>query len=155
MTGKTKARLAHLGIELPLANPPVANFVPVKKVGNLLFISGQVPKKEGRDHYVGKLGAQLEIEEGKMAARLCALNVLAQLDLYLEGELDRVVQCVRLGGYVNAIPDFGSHPQVIDGASELLVEIFGDAGKHSRTAIGVGSLPRNVSVELDAIFEIC
>jgi enamine deaminase RidA (YjgF/YER057c/UK114 family) len=154
MPGKIEARLQQLNLSLPAAVTPLANYAPALLSKNFLFISGQVPKKDGKDHFIGKLGQELNIEEGQQAARLCAINILAQAKLALNGDLDRIVRCVRLGGFVNATADFGDHPQVINGASDLIVEVFGDAGKHARAAIGVNSLPRGVAVEVDAIFEI-
>jgi enamine deaminase RidA (YjgF/YER057c/UK114 family) len=154
MPGKIDARLAQLGIALPPAVPPAANYVPWVRSGNLLFIAGQVPVMDGKDRFAGKLGAGVSIEEGQQAARLCAINVLSQVKGALEGNLDRVVRCVRLTGYVNCTPDFGDQPRVINGASDLMVEVFGEAGRHARAAVGNASLPRNVAVEVDAIFEV-
>lgn len=149
-----EARLKELNIELPTPTVPAANYLPHKKVGPFVYIAGQVPTANGKDQYVGKLGGNVTLEQGQAAARLCALNIVAQLKNALNGNLDRVIGCVRLGGFVNATPDFGDHPKVINGASDLMVEIFGDAGRHSRTAVGCVSLPRNVAVEVDAIFEV-
>ena len=154
MAGKIDARLKLLGIELPAAATPVANYVPWVRSGNLLFIAGQIPVRDGKDAFSGKLGGGVTVEQGRQAARLCAINVLAQVKAALDGDLNRVVRCVRLTGYVNAVPEFGEHPQVVNGASDLMVEVFGDAGRHSRAALGAGSLPRNVSVEVDAVFEV-
>jgi enamine deaminase RidA (YjgF/YER057c/UK114 family) len=154
MPGKIDARLAQLGIALPPAVPPAANYVAWVRSGNLLFIAGQVPVLDGEDRFTGKLGAGVSIEEGQQAARLCAINVLSQVKGALEGNLDRVVRCVRLTGYVNCTPDFGDQPRVINGASDLMVEVFGEAGRHARAAVGNASLPRNVAVEVDAIFEV-
>jgi enamine deaminase RidA (YjgF/YER057c/UK114 family) len=143
-----------MGVSLPAAVAPGANYVPTVRSGNLLFIAGQVPVRDGKLEFVGKLGAGLSVEQGRQAARLCAINILAQVAAALDGDLDRVVRCVRLGGFVNAVPEFTEQPQVINGASDFIVEVFGDSGKHARTAIGAGSLPRGVAVEVDAIFEI-
>lgn len=148
------ARLQQLGIQLPQAVAPAANYVPARKSGSLIFIAGQVPTADGKDQYVGQVGHEVSIEEAQKAARLCAINILAQLRAALGGSLDNVVGCVRLGGFVNAAPGFGEHPKVINGASDLMVEVFGDAGRHARAAVGCSSLPRNVAVEVDAIFEI-
>jgi len=148
------ARLAQLGIELPKAVAPAANYVPARKSGSLIYIAGQVPTADGKDQYVGKVGKDLSIEEAQKASRLCAINILAQLRTALGGSLDGVAGCVRLGGFVNATPEFGDHPRVINGASDLMVEVFGDAGRHARAAVGCNSLPRNVAVEVDAIFEL-
>ena len=153
-THAPEARLAQLGIELPKAVAPAANYVPARRSGSLIYIAGQVPSADGKDQYVGKVGKDLSIEEAQKAARLCAINILAQLRAALDGSLDRVAGCVRLGGFVNAVPEFGDHPKVINGASDLMVEVFGEAGRHARAAVGCNSLPRNVAVEVDAIFEI-
>lgn len=154
MSSKIEERLKELNLLLPTAVAPSANYVPAVQSKNLLFISGQVPKMDGKDQFVGKLGQELRIEEGQQAARLCAINILAQAKLALNGDLGRIARCVRLGGFVNATPDFGDHPQVINGASDLIVEVFGEAGRHARTAVGVCSLPRGVAVEVEAVFEI-
>lgn len=154
MTGNIASRLREMGVSLPAAVAPGANYVPTVRSGNLLFIAGQVPVRDGKLEFVGKLGAGLSVEQGRQAARLCAINILAQVAAALDGDLDRVVRCVRLGGFVNAVPEFTEQPQVINGASDFIVEVFGDSGKHARTAIGAGSLPRGVAVEVDAIFEI-
>jgi enamine deaminase RidA (YjgF/YER057c/UK114 family) len=148
------ARLEQLGIELPNPAAPAANYVPARKSGSMIYIAGQVPSAGGKDQYVGKVGRDVSIEDAQKAARLCAINILAQLRTALGGSLDRVVGCIRLGGFVNATPEFGDHPKVINGASDLMVEVFGDAGRHARAAVGCNSLPRNVAVEVDAIFEI-
>ena len=153
-TQGTEARLAQLGIELPKAVAPAANYVPARKSGSLIYIAGQVPTAGGKDQYVGKVGQDVSIEDAQKAARLCAINILAQLRAALGGSLDGVAGCVRLGGFVNATPEFGDHPKVINGASDLMVEVFGDAGRHARAAVGCNSLPRNVAVEVDAIFEL-
>ena len=154
MTGNIAARLKQMGVSLPAAVAPGANYVPAVRTGNLLFIAGQVPVKDGKLEFVGKLGEGISLAQGQQAARLCALNILAQVAGALDGDLDRVVRCVRLGGFVNAVPGFIEQPQVINGASDFIVEVFGEAGKHARAAVGVGSLPRGVAVEVDAIFEI-
>ena len=154
MSASHDARLAELGITLPQAVAPAANYVPARRSGSLVYIAGQVPTADGRDQFVGKLGQDVSIEDGQKAARLCAINILAQLRNALGGSLDGVVGCVRLGGFVNATPDFGDHPKVINGASDLMVQVFGDAGKHARSAIGVASLPFGCAVEVEAIFEI-
>lgn len=148
------ARLAELGIDIPTAVVPSANYVPARRSGSMVYIAGQVPTANGKDQYVGKVGRDLSLEEAQKAARLCAINILAQLKAALGGSLDGVVGCVRLGGFVNATPEFGDHPKVINGASDLMVQVFGDAGRHARAAVGCVSLPRNVAVEVDAIFEV-
>ncbi|HTJ04190.1 MAG TPA: RidA family protein [Caldimonas sp.] len=149
-----EARLAELGIDLPRAVPPAANYVPARRSGNVVYIAGQVPTADGKDQFVGKLGRDVSIEDGQKAARLCAINILAQLRTAMGGSLDDVVGCLRLGGFVNAVPEFGDHPKVINGASDLMVAVFGEAGRHARAAVGCASLPRNVAVEVDAIFEV-
>lgn len=148
------ARLSELGILLPSIASPSGNYVPYRVVGNLLYLSGQIPRIDGIEHFVGVVGRDISTEDGYQAARLCALNLVARVHAALEGDLDRVVGCVQLRGFVNAVPEFDRHPAVIDGASDLLVEIFGDKGRHVRTALGAGSLPRGSSVEVDAVFEI-
>lgn len=147
-------KLKELGIELPRPSNPSANYVPVRRIGNLMLISGQVPSQDGKDLYVGKLGADVSLEDGQKAARICAINLLAHLNSVLDGDLGRVRSVVRLGGFVNATADFGDHPKVINGASDLMVEVFGDAGRHVRVAVGAPSLPRNVAVEVEGIFEV-
>lgn len=154
MSGKIEKRLAELGIELPATSAPLANYVPSRRLGQALYISGQVPAVGGKDQYTGKLGAEYGIEEGQAAARLCAINILAHLRDAVDGDLDAIVGVVRIGGFMNAVPEFTDHPKVLNGASDLMVEVFGDAGRHARAAVGVYSLPRNVPVEVDAIFEI-
>ncbi|MBV8537008.1 MAG: RidA family protein [Alphaproteobacteria bacterium] len=154
MAGKIDARLKELGITLPEAPMPVANYVPSVRSGNLLFVSGQVPMEGGKPQFIGKVGREFKIEEGQKAARLCALNVIAQVRAALGGDLDRVKRCVRVGGFVNCTPEFGDQPQVINGASDLFVQVFGDAGKHARAAVGVSALPRGVAAEVEAVFEV-
>lgn len=153
MQDKVEARLATLGIALPDAPNPVANYVPTALVGNLLFISGQVSKAGDGTLVKGQLGGTMSVEEGQQAARLCALNILAQARAAL-GSLDRIAQLVRLTGFVSATPDFTQHPQVINGASDLMVEVLGDAGRHTRVAVGVASLPLGCAVEIDAIVRV-
>ena len=154
MTGKIDSRLAELGIELPTPPAPVASYVPYVVAGNLVYISGQVTMAEGGLKYVGVVGKGLSLEDGKAAARLCAINVLAQLKAATGGNLDRVRRGVRLGVYVTAAAEYTQHPEVANGASDLIQEVFGEAGRHSRAAVGAGSLPRNVAVEVEAVFEI-
>ncbi|HWA68880.1 MAG TPA: RidA family protein [Rhizomicrobium sp.] len=149
-----ESRLKELGITLPTPPAPVASYVPFTISGNIVFISGQVPIADGAVKYVVKLGAEAGLETGQAAAQLCAINVLAQLKAACGGDLDRVTRCLKLGVFVNATPDFTQHPEVGNGASDLIAAVFGDAGKHARAAVGVVSLPRGVAVEVDAIFEI-
>ena len=132
----------------------MANYVPYVVTGKLVFISGQIPLRDGKIISVGTLGRDLDVAAGQAAARLCALNVLAQLKAACGGELDRVERCVRLSGFVNSAPDFGQQPQVLNGASDLMVEVFGEAGRHARIAVGAGTLPGGASVEVEAVFEI-
>ncbi len=154
MTGAIDSRLAELGIELPEAAAAVANYVPWAISGNQVFVSGQVTLLGGELKYIGKLGAEFDADEGAQAARLCALNIIAQVKQACGGDLDRVVRCVKLGAFVNSTPDFGDQPKVVNGASDLMVEVFGDKGIHARFAVGAVILPFNVAVEIDAIFEI-
>lgn len=152
MPGKFEARLAELKLELPEAAAPMANYVPAAQFGGLIFIAGQICQWNGERRFVGKLGREFDVTQGKEAARLCGLNILAQLRHALGGDLDRVARCVRLGGFVNAVPEFADHPLVVNGCSDLMVELFGEGGKHARAAVGVGSLPGGVAVEVEAIF---
>ena len=154
MSGTIDARLRQLGIELPEPAAPVANYVPFAVSGNLVFIAGQICQWNGERRFVGKLGAGIDIAGGKEAARLCALNILAQLRAACGGDLDRVRRIVRVGGFVNCTAEFTDMPQVVNGASDLMVEVFGDAGRHARAAVGVSSLPLGVAVEVEATAEI-
>jgi enamine deaminase RidA (YjgF/YER057c/UK114 family) len=154
MAGRIETHLKGLKIELPNAASPLANYVPAVRAGNLLFVSGQVCQWNGERRYVGKLGAEISLEDGKAAARLCGLNLLAQAKRALDGDLDRIRRVVRVGGFVNAVADFTEQPQVVNGASDLMVEVFGEAGRHARAAVGVGSLPGGVAVEVEAVFEV-
>jgi len=153
MTGKIESRLKELKIELPEVRKPVANFVACVQTGNLVFVSGQVTFWNGDYLYKGKLGKEISIEDGQKAARVCALNVLAQARAFL-GDLDRVKRIVMVQGFVNASPEFTDHPQVVNGASDVFVDVFGEAGKHARFAVGMGSLPFNVAVEVAAVLEV-
>jgi len=148
------ARLEELGIRLPAPPAPVASYVPFVRTGSLLFVSGQVTLvPEGLKH-VGVVGGDLSLEEGKSAARLCAINAIAQLKSACDGNLDRVKRIVKLTVFVNAAPGFTQHPEVANGASDLFVEVFGDSGKHARSAVGAGSLPRNVATEVEVTAEV-
>ena len=153
MAGKIDAHLAYLGITLPTATAPVANYVPYVIAGNLVHISGQITMENGELKFVGKLGKDYQVEDGQKAARLCALNLVAQLKSAI-GDLDKVTRVVKLNAFVNSDPAFTDQPKVVNGASDTMVEIFGDAGKHARSAVGVASLPLGVAVEIDGIFEI-
>ena len=154
MAGDIEARLAALDITLPDAPAPAANYVPYVRTGNQVFVSGQVPWVGGKRKFVGKVGAEFSVEEGQAAARVCALNLIAQVKAACDGDLDRVVRCVKLGGFVNCPGDFHDHPKVINGASDLMVDVFGDGGRHARFAVGASALPFNVAVEIDAVFEV-
>ena len=147
-------RLNKLGIILPEPVQPVANYVGYVQVGNLVYISGQVPILDGKVQFIGKVGADFNIEEGMKSSRLCGLNVLSQLKAACNGNLDKVKKCVQLSGFVHATSDFKDHPKVINGCSDLMVEVFDDAGQHSRAAVGVSSLPLGVATEVSAIFEL-
>jgi len=153
MTGNIESRLAGLGIELPGAAAPAANYVPYVLSGNTLWVAGQVPFWNGELKHVGKVGDTVSLEEAISAARVCGLNIIAQAKAAL-GNLDRVARILKVGGFVNSTPDFAQHPEVINGASDLFVDVFGDAGKHARFAVGAGSLPRGVAVEVDAVIEV-
>ncbi|MGD9741617.1 MAG: RidA family protein [Dongiaceae bacterium] len=154
MTSRIDTLLADKKIELPKAAAPVANYVPAVIVGNLVFTAGQVTVWNGEFKFVGKLGKEFGVEQGQQAARLCGLNVLAQVKAALGGDLDRVKRVVKLGVFVNSTAEFTDQPKVANGVSDLMVEVFGDAGKHARTAVGVNVLPLNLAVEVDAVFEI-
>jgi len=154
MTKTINERLKDMGLDIPTVSAPTANYVPTRQFGSMMFVSGQIPKVDGQAKYIGKVGDTISQEEAGEAARLCALNMVAQLKAALGGNLDRVAACLRVRGFVNAVPDFKAHAAVMNGASDLLVEIFGDRGRHTRTAIGVGSLPQGVAVEVDADFAI-
>ena len=153
-TGKAEARLAALGYVLPTPSKPVAAYVMSVRVGNLIHTAGHLPQPAVGPLIVGKVGQELTVEEGAVAARAVGLNILATLKDALGGDLDRVVQCLKVTVFVNATPDYDKQPEVANGASDLFAAVFGDAGKHARAAVGVGSLPRGVAVEVDAIFEI-
>lgn len=146
--------LKSLNIELPQPVVPVANYVPYVVVENTVFLSGQLPMKDGKPQYLGKAGKEFSVEEARAAAKLCAINLLSQLRAACGGNLDRVKQCVRLGIFVNSADDFTDQPKIANGASDLMVEVFGAAGKHARAAVGVNTLPLGVCVEVDGIFII-
>lgn len=154
MSGRIEERLRELQIELPQPSKPGANYVQFVRSGNLLFLTGQLSQWNGERRFIGKLGREHGIEDGQQAARLCALNLLAHLRTALDGDLDRVVRCIRVAGYVNSVPDFVGQSQVINGASDLFVAIFGEAGRHTRMAVGVSALPYDVAVEVEAVFEV-
>jgi enamine deaminase RidA (YjgF/YER057c/UK114 family) len=148
------AMLKELCVELPQATAPIANYVPFTVSGSLVVVSGQVSVRNGKAEFVGKLGREISVAEGQLAARLCALNIIAHLKTACGGDLDRVKRVLRLGGFVNCTPEFTEMPQVVNGASDLMVAVFGDAGKHARAAVGVSSLPLGVAVEVEAMFEL-
>ncbi len=153
MTGTVAARLAELGISLPDAPAPAANYVPFVRVGNLVFVSGQV--SQGPDGLIkGRLGADLDVVQGAAAARRCGISLLAQVRKACDGDLDRIVRAVKLTGFVNSTADFTDQPKVINGCSDFLVEVLGEAGRHSRSAVSAPALPLGVAVEIEGIFEI-
>jgi len=154
MSSEVERRLAAAGIELPNPNAPVANYVPTTRSGNLIFVSGQIPLKAPGQPYVGRLGADVGVEEGARLAALCASTIIAHLKRELDGDLDRVTRVLKVGIFVNSTADFTQQPQVGNGASDLFVLAFGDAGRHARAAVGVTSLPLGVPVEIDAIVEV-
>ena len=153
MAGSIEQRLAELGIELPPPAAAAANYVPVRRSGDLLVVSGQLPIEAGAVRYKGKLGGGVSLEDGQAAARLCAINILAQVKAAC-GDLEHVAACLRLGGFVACTPEFTDHPKVVNGASDLMVGVLGEAGKHARAAVGVPSLPFDAAVEVEAMFEL-
>ena len=154
MAGVIDQRLAELGIELPRAAAPAANYVPFVVSGKHVFVAGQIPVESGNIMYRGRLGDGMTVDDGYQAARLCALNIIAQVREACGGNLDRVVRCVKLGGFVNSTPDFTDQPKVLNGASDLMIEVFDEKGRHARFAVGATALPLGVAVEVDAVFEI-
>lgn len=154
MKAEIEARLQKLGITLPAAAAPAANYVPFVQTGDLLYISGQLPIENGKLAQTGQLGAGVTTTEGQKAAELCAVNILAQASAALGGDLSRIVRIARINCMVSSTPDFYEQHLVANGASNLLAEVLGDAGKHSRAAVGMASLPLNASVEIDAIMEV-
>lgn len=153
MAGTIEARLKALDLVLPEPKPAIATYVPFVHANGQLLISGQLPMKDGSIAVAGHLGRDIALEAGQEAAKLCALSILAQAKTAL-GDLDRITQLLRLNGFVSATPDFADHPKVLNGASDLLVEILGDKGRHTRIAVGCSSLPLNAAVEIDAVFAI-
>ena len=151
---KIEDKLKELDIQLPEPSPPAANYVPYVISGNTLYVSGQIPVKNGGLPYTGKIGDTRSMDDGIEAAKLCGLNIISQVKHACDGNLDRVVRCVKLGGFVSCTPDFTDQPKVINGASDLMMAVFGDKGKHARFAVGAPSLPLDVTVEIDAVFEI-
>ena len=153
MPSAIDTRLAELGITLPDAPAPAANYVPFVVSGNLVFVSGQISRDE-RGPIAGKLGVDLDVATGQRAARSCALALLAQLKTACGGDLDRVRRVVKLTGFVNAAHEFTDHPAVVNGASDVFAEVFGETGRHARAAVGMSSLPLGVAVEVEGVFEI-
>lgn len=154
MSHVVEARMRSLGIELPEPSKPGANYVPYLLTGNFLYLTGQLCHWNGERRFVGKLGQAFDVNEGQQAARMCGLNLISQLKVALNGDLDRVVKTIRLAGYVNSNPEFYGQSQVMNGASDLFMEVFGERGKHTRMAVGVSALPYNVAVEVEGVFEI-
>ena len=154
MPSQIEQRLNELGITLPPPGAPAGNYVPFVVVGDIAYMSGQVAREAGKMKYVGKVGRDISIEDGQAAARLCAVNLLSQLKAACGGDLDRVERCVRLSGFVNSPPDFFEHPKVVNGASDLMVQVLGERGQHARTAVGVAALPLDSAVEVEAIFKL-
>jgi enamine deaminase RidA (YjgF/YER057c/UK114 family) len=153
MAGAVEKKLRELGIELTHPAAPSANYVPFVRTGNLLMVSGQICLDSGKLVATGQLGGGVSIDDGKKAARACAINLLAQVKVAV-GDLDKVSRVVRLGGFVNSAPGFLEGPKVMNGASDLMVEAFGDKGRHARTTVGVSALPQSAAVEVEGIFEI-
>ena len=154
MSGMIEQKLASLGISLPTPASPIANYVPFVRSGNLLVVSGQLCfGADGKLAAKGQLGAGVSIEDGQKAARACAVNLLAQLKIAV-GDLDKVTRVVRLGGFINSAPGFGDGPKVMNGASDLMVEVFGDRGRHARSTVGVSALPVDAAVEVEGMFEV-
>ena len=153
MSDTVEKALEARGMTLPTASAPAGSYVPVVRTGNLLFVAGQIPMGPNGVEYVGRCGEDTSTESGQAAARLCVLNILAQVKAAI-GDFDNLVRIVKLNGYVNSTPGFKDHPKVINGASDLLVEIFGDRGRHARAAVGVANLPFGVAVEIEGVVEV-
>ncbi len=154
MGSVVEERLAAMGLDLPDAAAPAANYVPFTVSGKQVFISGQLPMRDGKVAYAGRLGDQASMQDGEAAAALCALNILAQAKNACGGDLSKLARCLKLGGFVACTPDFTDHPKVVNGASNLIAEAMGEAGQHARFAVGVASLPFGAAVEVEAIFEL-
>ena len=153
MNDRIQSRLEELGLELPSAPPPAANYSPYCIVGDIVYVAGQLPLDSG-NLIQGKIGEDADVEKGTRAAFVCAINLLAQVKAACGGNIEKLVRPVKLTGFVNAAPDFRDHPTVVNGASDFLVSLLGDAGRHSRSAVGVASLPFNATVEIEGIFQI-
>jgi enamine deaminase RidA (YjgF/YER057c/UK114 family) len=151
---EAEKNLLALGLTVPVASAPAANYVPYVIAGNLVFISGQIPMAEGKPTMIGRVGADLTKEQGTQAAQLCGLALIAQLKQACGGDLSKVKRCVKLTGFVQCTETFTNQPEVINGASDLMVAAFGDKGRHARAAVGTNALPRGVAVEVEGVFEI-
>jgi len=147
-------KLKELGYELPRVAPPAANYVPFVVSGAHVYVAGQIPFLNGEQGFLGRVGDNMDVETAVSAARACGLNILAQVNAAVGGDWGRVVRCVKLGGFVSCVPDFTDHPVVINGASDLMAAVMGEAGQHARFAVGAPSLPLGAAVEIDAVFEI-
>ncbi len=154
MAGTVDGRLKELGIEIPTPAAPAANYIPFVKSGNLVFVSGQIPLVAGKIEGIGKVGQDLTTEQAKAIARICAINLIAQAKAACGGDLDKVTRVVKLGGFVNCVDGYTEQPEVVNGASDLMVDMFGDKGRHARFAVGTNALPRGVAVEVEAVFEV-
>ena len=155
MAGNIDARLAELSINLPTPTPPVANYVPFTISGTTLYVSGQITMWEGEVKYIGQVGSRISKKDAYKAARICGINIIAQAKIACGGDLCRVLRVLKLGGFVNCTPEFSDMPEVINGASDLMVQVFGsEIGSHARFAVGAASLPRGIATEVDATFEI-
>ncbi|HTR02110.1 MAG TPA: RidA family protein [Thermoanaerobaculia bacterium] len=154
MSSRIDARLKELAIELPTPSTPGANDVPFVRAGGLVFLTGQLSQWNGERRFIGKLGREYGVPEGQQAARLCALNLISHLRDAPGGDLDRVRRCARIAGFVNSTPDFTAQSQVVNGASDVFVQVFGEAGRHARMAVGVAALPHDVAVEVEGVFEV-
>ena len=149
-----QTKLEELGLELPTVAAPAANYVPYVISGKMIFVSGQIPFLNGEKMHMGRVGDDLSAQQGADAAKACALNILAQINEAVDGDWSKVARCVKLGGFVNCTPDFTDQPLVINGASNLIADAMGAAGKHARFAVGAPCLPLGVAVEVDAVFEL-
>ena len=154
MSNQIERRLQELGIVLPEPANPAANYVPYVISGNLVFIAGQIPFWNGDVLHIGKVGAELTVDEATKSAKVCGLNIIAQLKAACDGDLERVKRCIKIGVFVNCVDGFTQQPQIANGVSDLMVEVFGEAGRHARFAIGTNALPRNCATEADAVFEL-
>ena len=154
MTSKVEQRLLKIGVTIPDAPSPAANYLPFTRAGNLVFVSGQVPFVDGKLEITGTVGENASVEDAQGQAKVCAINLLAQLKVACSGDLDRVVKVVKLGAFVASANDFFNQPIVVNAASDLMVEAFGEAGRHARFAVGTNALPLNCLVEIDGIFEV-